>query len=298
MILKVDHRKQRQLPENGPWIFWKREAKDDPAAGLVVASFACAEPGCECREVKLEARKVDDSLQRAELKGGRLVLEFADHEGLDGSEVFRAALDIDSGELLPGEDAWDPLVAQWLVEEIDGEVLDRLHSGWLVTKNLARVEAHASHTIRATKPGEMVPWQDVFPMSRQDVYLTPEGSFEVLDAHCIDAGCPCTTAAVQILRKDEPVGAVMFDYKRSNIESVRDLAVSRETLDDVWARYSRRYRVASHLAAHAKQVKAAASQVRREAARRATVQHARKVGRNEPCPCGSGKKYKRCCLPR
>ena len=24
----------------------------------------------------------------------------------------------------------------------------------------------------------------------------------------------------------------------------------------------------------------------------------RKVGRNEPCPCGSGKKYKTCCLRR
>ena len=22
----------------------------------------------------------------------------------------------------------------------------------------------------------------------------------------------------------------------------------------------------------------------------------RKIGRNEPCPCGSGKKYKKCCL--
>jgi len=22
-----------------------------------------------------------------------------------------------------------------------------------------------------------------------------------------------------------------------------------------------------------------------------------RVGRNEPCPCGSGKKFKRCCLP-
>ncbi|MCF8237763.1 MAG: SEC-C domain-containing protein [Saprospiraceae bacterium] len=21
-----------------------------------------------------------------------------------------------------------------------------------------------------------------------------------------------------------------------------------------------------------------------------------KIGRNEPCPCGSGKKYKKCCL--
>jgi len=24
--------------------------------------------------------------------------------------------------------------------------------------------------------------------------------------------------------------------------------------------------------------------------------NAPKVGRNEPCPCGSGKKYKKCCL--
>jgi len=26
------------------------------------------------------------------------------------------------------------------------------------------------------------------------------------------------------------------------------------------------------------------------------VRAARKVGRNDPCPCGSGKKHKRCCL--
>lgn len=23
-----------------------------------------------------------------------------------------------------------------------------------------------------------------------------------------------------------------------------------------------------------------------------------KIGRNDPCPCGSGKKYKKCCLPK
>jgi hypothetical protein len=27
------------------------------------------------------------------------------------------------------------------------------------------------------------------------------------------------------------------------------------------------------------------------------VRAGQKVGRNDPCPCGSGKKYKRCCLP-
>jgi uncharacterized protein YecA (UPF0149 family) len=25
------------------------------------------------------------------------------------------------------------------------------------------------------------------------------------------------------------------------------------------------------------------------------VEHSPKVGRNDPCPCGSGKKYKKCC---
>ena len=26
-----------------------------------------------------------------------------------------------------------------------------------------------------------------------------------------------------------------------------------------------------------------------------TVRKEKKVGRNDPCPCGSGKKYKKCC---
>jgi hypothetical protein len=33
-----------------------------------------------------------------------------------------------------------------------------------------------------------------------------------------------------------------------------------------------------------------------DAIRKFPVQHAVKVGRNEPCPCGSGKKFKKCCL--
>ncbi|MBX3418050.1 MAG: SEC-C domain-containing protein [Pirellulaceae bacterium] len=27
-----------------------------------------------------------------------------------------------------------------------------------------------------------------------------------------------------------------------------------------------------------------------------TIRSGPKVGRNDPCPCGSGKKYKKCCL--
>jgi preprotein translocase subunit SecA len=35
-----------------------------------------------------------------------------------------------------------------------------------------------------------------------------------------------------------------------------------------------------------------------KAAKQRTVTIAGKIGRNDPCPCGSGKKYKKCCLPK
>jgi hypothetical protein len=48
----------------------------------------------------------------------------------------------------------------------------------------------------------------------------------------------------------------------------------------------------------ASQVRATASAYRERAARgvRVECRAAPKVGRNDPCPCGSGKKYKKCCL--
>lgn len=35
--------------------------------------------------------------------------------------------------------------------------------------------------------------------------------------------------------------------------------------------------------------------IRREYKKSKTVVKEKKTGRNEPCPCGSGKKYKHCC---
>jgi uncharacterized protein YecA (UPF0149 family) len=29
-----------------------------------------------------------------------------------------------------------------------------------------------------------------------------------------------------------------------------------------------------------------------------TIKKNKKVGLNDPCPCGSGKKYKKCCAPK
>ncbi|NLA25785.1 MAG: hypothetical protein GX878_00155, partial [Firmicutes bacterium] len=41
--------------------------------------------------------------------------------------------------------------------------------------------------------------------------------------------------------------------------------------------------------------KEAASPGKTPAAKRQPVRAEKKIGRNDPCPCGSGKKYKKCC---
>jgi uncharacterized protein YecA (UPF0149 family) len=64
------------------------------------------------------------------------------------------------------------------------------------------------------------------------------------------------------------------------------------------------YGVAENLAASASAAKGqppgemeqAADQTQGEGAKVKTiVREAPKIGRNDPCPCGSGKKYKKCC---
>lgn len=304
MSLIVDPRKPRQLRKNEPWFFWRQPVPDGPREGLVVATFACTVPECDCREVKLEARLVDDSLRSVELADDRLVFEFENGTGSgaggphDGTKVLRAALDIDSGELLITEEEWHEDLSEWLLDEVDGELLDRLQDGWLATKGLPGVCSPSNAAILATRTGEMVPWQDVFPMARQDAYVAEEGYFEVIDAHCIAPGCRCKHAAVQILQGDDLVANVLYDYGHGRIESEERIAIAKDTLDAVWTMYRRRYRVSPRLAAHAEQVQNQAAQIRREASRTSAEKSAGKVGRNAPCPCGSGKKYKQCCLKR
>ena len=41
--------------------------------------------------------------------------------------------------------------------------------------------------------------------------------------------------------------------------------------------------------------KITATEIPKQDERRETIRSGVRVGRNKPCPCGSGKKYKRCC---
>ena len=39
-------------------------------------------------------------------------------------------------------------------------------------------------------------------------------------------------------------------------------------------------------------------EIKRQYSDSVTVRIEEKIGRNDPCPCGSGKKYKKCCIDK
>ncbi|MFQ5488801.1 MAG: YecA family protein, partial [Gammaproteobacteria bacterium] len=81
-----------------------------------------------------------------------------------------------------------------------------------------------------------------------------------------------------------------------------DSALSRGKDQPEWERFANPWQFYDEQAIRDRQERwareAAEKQAAEEKARQPLVREAPKVGRNDPCPCGSGKKYKKCCLTK
>ncbi|MEE3395221.1 MAG: SEC-C metal-binding domain-containing protein, partial [Candidatus Onthomonas sp.] len=96
---------------------------------------------------------------------------------------------------------------------------------------------------------------------------------------------------LQAYGQEDPVkafkreGANMFDEMNMAIqhEAVRRIYVARVQTNKVERK------------AVAKVTGESAGGEAKEKPRRAPIRKAKKIGPNDPCPCGSGKKYKKCC---
>src|SRR5690606_34206682 len=138
----------------------------------------------------------------------------------------------------------------------------------------------------------------------------PDGEYNFLDTYCTDPTCDCRRTIILVMHGSQLVSRVNFGWESPEFylrwlgsTADRDLAeemsgpsidfmspdrVSREgmlrlmnhLLDDQWiSRIKDNYR-----------------QIRSTIKPADIVVRSPKISRNAPCPCGSGKKYKHCCL--
>jgi hypothetical protein len=281
---------------------------DEPAW---IWAFTCPTPGCDCREATVLWTGGDREMLLA--RGAPVAEAWRNRTGhakaaaiLDGVTAF--AIDIDEGGAF---DIHDPEAyaaldleahpeARDVVQRIDGEVLDAIGRLWYLGKGWPDPEEKSRGAekieIAEWKPGELVGWGEALFGLRQDFFRLGERVFEAADLHCVAPGCDCGDVVVDFVpitpRGAPPPGGVRV--ARSG-EPTFEHEKHRERLEQLWTAFVARHpRFGERLARRSSVMHSLAGKIV-AGPRRGVERTSPKVGRNDPCPCGSGKKHKKCC---
>ncbi len=267
-------------------------------------AFTCRAPECACRSAIVLCAPSGD--REVLLTSGQPVAEAwlggGGHaqvaEGM--SELTAFALDLDTRELHPpiGDAPLDleahPVV-KTITERLDDEVLDAIARVWHLGKGeevpAERGEGAATIEIEAWRPGDLVIWDEARPTLRSDVFVFGERVFAALELYCVAPTCECSEVIVDFSavspRGAPDPGHIELDGAEATLHPVHER--HRERLTELWGAYVRRYPHYRERFAHRSTI------MHGLAARIVAAPPKPKVGRNGACPCGSGKKYKKCC---
>ena len=171
--------------------------------------------------------------------------------------------------------------------------------------------------------GTLVGYAEIFPFANGFPFELGEQVWQIDHQYCIEPDCKCERVLLSFLHlgsETQPVRdmiknppAAFYEYKRHSLEMVKkpagdqpSLGVLLETLKEQYPEFDstvmkRRQQLrALFVRALSKEYEPpfdapeAGTDIP-EADEPAACRTSAKVGRNDPCPCGSGKKFKKCC---
>ncbi len=268
--------------DDGGRLVLRDEPPDGGPAGLFALDTApCTGTECPCHEVELLA-------QPLALVDGSLV------EGT--SAPLQAVLDVESGEISV-EDVPEPgseraVLLDRLRRLLTGERLEALHERWARARRQDDPDEWKETDWSGVDLDAMVPFLEIFP-SRWDLSVILDGRrWWVVDLWCLTPDCPCTEVALDFVAADDEATEHLFvdlesgepDDPDATGSALRLWSALREepgALEELRSRHVAARRVARELPGYLAPPK--------------PVVAAPRVGRNDPCPCGSGKKFKKCC---
>jgi hypothetical protein len=264
--------------------------------GAYIVRFeACSNPFCQCRVVDLRLTPVGEPQGGAAPPVTQSFL--LDDRKVEASGEFMAM----AGELSARMIADDWLLAERIYRQLKADVSEPEDTGHLEVSFPEDV---------LDEPAGMLSYQDVFPYSNDLQFPCAGRLWNAHEFFCSNPDCSCAEVTLEFagLAADaaslvSPVHAASFiavgyDHKTRKIDTrhpcppgtppARELVARlRETFPRLDERLKRRQRVLRDLHGKARRS--------HQPHRSTPVVRGNKTGRNEPCPCGSGKKYKVCC---
>lgn len=257
--------------------------------------WACDNPICSCGTLTIEFLPAQNgSLLEYQLSTHRIEMDVVDRKlGFE-----------DKKKVSKDDLAFAELVFSQLGED-DFQLLYLRHFAYKnkITENasLEDIEAYFDYD-EVEQNGLMSAYNDVLPYGNQMQVIIDGKKSIVFDQYCLLPKCPCSDVTLSLMSMDiagkncDELCSVEVNYKKKQWKSLKGLSFDvstkvvksaiEEQIPNFYKRLLQRHLKLKGIYAHCKK-KHFASQ---------TPLELPKVGRNEPCPCGSGKKYKKCCM--
>jgi hypothetical protein len=277
-----------------------------PSSGGGVACILsfCEAPDCPCRDARVSAVKLPPGTCEVLRQDDQLAIRTAaDRAGAPAvvpEQTWNLWIDVDTGTVRDPEDDVIDISSQPdlvpLVEALDVSMLDKLARMWSQQKRqrIHEGSVRSDLDLRSWISGDKLAWAEVFNTVRADGYHYQGSEYFAVDYYCVMPDCDCDDVDLAIAG-EELAGEVKVMLGSGEIELV-PAPGGAEMLPILWNRFLKRH----HGIGILRQRRAAMKRFAREyitpvSEQRHEVSRDAKVGRNQPCPCGSGKKYKRCC---
>ena len=261
----------------------------------------CQNPDCDCNETILAFNEIDET-------------------GAQIANPITFDISLDHFTWQEKRKIKRPKNVQSLVDEFVSDLSDEMKSEFKANYNNAKVEsrniAKFEMPLEDVYAGKMVSYADVFGDDRSILsggtgfgFLVEyeDQKLSVDDQYCIDPMCKCDAVRLVFLKINEGTGIgydlfaikVPFQdeieiddklarYTKEEIKKIYDhwLKSDPQIMDILETRYRKmkwvgQSLVERHISKKPHNYTAGVGQ--------------KKIGRNDPCPCGSGKKYKKCC---
>ncbi len=271
----IDGRYQFSLPATT----WENQT-------LLAKVHACENPVCECHTVDILFYSDDEFV-------GEASPHLNDEEFFAGSSNVNLSADVElvrAFEQSMTKEDWKLLRELYI--RIKRTATER------IDVDTQRVSFPMADDIE--RNGELVSFTSILPYGES--FLSERESDVLLldDQYCLRPGCKCTRAfasfiTIKDLKQvpgDPP--AVFVDYETGSFEVELEgsphqdpgalLEISKLDQPDLLKKFKERHAILRSLYRTFRMIQGAPS-----------VRAAPKVGRNDRCPCGSGKKFKKCC---
>lgn len=278
------------------------DTSEDARGGALLHPRYCVNEACHCVEVEFAVNPSDAPLAPMMLRLELQLGKFSEVWLADSPTPEPPEAQPDQDVLVRGEGVSDEVV-EWvhgLEACFDGETLDELWRRHLLARG------RDPRKLRRRPPenydGGNLFWSDVCPTARRDIYLGADDTMTVVqDDYCPNPTCTCREAHVSFSTLEGPAGMVTVKFDTGELDMSPEEGWSLDELHAAWDAYVARWpNYRSRLEERYERLRAAMhNAMRRKVGDFSEVSTPRrreaKVGRNEPCPCGSGRKYKRCC---